>query len=287
VDFSSVGSLSVSHELEGRHRNGSLFPVDLSVREVPNANWVLFVAVLHDLTAQKKIDHMKTQFISVVSNELRTPMTSVLGSLGLIRGGAAGEVPDSIRSMVDIAYNNSERLVHLINDILDVERIESGLMTFKTAPVDLVELCERAVANNVGYGKSRGVSVSFRSGVSSAVVDGDGDRLNQVLANLLSNAAKVSATGGEVIVALAPKGDDFLVEVSDSGPGIPDDVGDRVFERFFQIDGSDSRRASGTGLGLGISKAIVEGHGGVIGFSNRATGGAVFHISLPAKPDRL
>ncbi|MFN8532986.1 MAG: PAS domain S-box protein [Dehalococcoidia bacterium] len=226
------------------------------------------VTLIRDITERKKVERLKNEFVSTVSHELRTPLTSIRGSLGLLNGGIGGEIPASARALVEIAFSNSERLVRLIGDILDVEKIESGKVEFERVPLNLMELVEAAVAANEGYAAEFGVSLALVERTDEAVVHGDHDRLMQVMANLLSNAAKFSPAGERVDVAVG-RGDGMIrVTVTNRGPGIPTEFHDRVFQRFAQADTSDSRQKGGTGLGLSISKAIVDRLGGSIGFKS-------------------
>ena len=226
---------------------------------------------------------VKSQFLATVSHELRTPLTSIRGSLGLVVGGAAGELPARASGLVGIAHKNAERLVLLVNDILDIEKIESGRMEFRNEPVDLVELVQAAVEANQGYADAHGVRLRAAVGPAEAPVAGDRDRLMQVMANLVSNAAKFSPRGAEVTVALdaAADGRRWRLTVADRGPGIPEAFRGRVFERFAQADSSDTRSKGGTGLGLSITRAIVQHMGGDIGFVTAPGEGTTFHVELP------
>jgi len=238
-------------------------------------------AIARDISERKKLDHLKDDFISVVSHELRTPLTSIRGSLGLLAGGVAGEIPGPARELIEIAAKNSERLVRLINDILDFEKVESGAVAFRFQRVDLAALVEQAVASNRSYAQPFNVRFEVTSTLTDAWVWADPDRLLQVLANLLSNAAKFSPRGDRVTIALTRNGSRMRVAVTDQGRGIPADFQHRVFERFAQADASSTRQKGGTGLGLAISKTIVERHGGHIGFETRPAAGTTFFFDLP------
>jgi PAS domain S-box-containing protein len=239
------------------------------------------LAIIRDISERKAADRMKNEFISTVSHELRTPLTSILGSLGLVKGGVAGEVSVQARAMLEIAHKNSERLVRLINDILDIEKIESGKMAFRIEPTDLMALVEHAVEANRTFGEQFDVSFVVRDALPRALVHVDSDRLMQVMTNLLSNAAKFSPRGGVVSVSVARRGETVRVAVSDTGPGIPEDFRHRMFQKFAQADSSDTRQKGGTGLGLSISKAIVERLGGEIGFETTPGVGSTFYFDLP------
>lgn len=234
-----------------------------------------------DVTELKRIDRMKSEFVSTVSHELRTPLTSIRGSLGLVWAGVAGELPERAKSLVGIAKSNCERLIRLINDILDSEKIESGKMTFELQAHELEPLLEQAIAANEGFAAQHGVTLALRGTAAQVRVCVDSDRLIQVVTNLLSNAIKFSPPQGTVIVAMLHEGKRVRVEVSDNGPGIPEEFRNRIFQKFSQADSSDTRQKGGTGLGLNISKVIVERMEGSIGFTSERNKGATFFFELP------
>lgn len=240
-----------------------------------------FYSLVTDTTALKRVDRMKSEFVSTVSHELRTPLTSIRGSLGLVAGGVAGALPDAARKLVDIAKSNCERLIRLINDILDVEKIESGKMQFDTAVQPMLPLLVQAVAGNEGFAAQHDVRLRFSSSADGATCPIDADRLVQVVTNLLSNAVKFSPPGGTVEMTLAQAGGRARVEVRDQGPGIPLEFRSRIFQKFSQADSSDARGKGGTGLGLNISRSIVERFGGTIGFTSEIGQGTTFFFELP------
>ena len=239
------------------------------------------LAIVRNITERKNVERMKNEFVSTVSHELRTPLTSIRGSLGLIAGGVAGDVPPKARSMVDIAYKNSERLIRLINDILDIEKIESGKMIFSFQPVELAPLLQNTIDANRAYGQQFDVSFDLEIAVVDAWVYADSDRLVQALTNLLSNAAKFSPPGARVLVTLARHGAAVRIAIRDQGPGIPEAFRDRLFQKFAQADASDARQKGGTGLGLSITKAIVDKLGGMIDIATGPHIGSTFFIDLP------
>ena len=241
----------------------------------------LIYAVARDVEEQKRIEQLKNDFVSVVSHELRRPLTSIRGSLGLIAGGVAGELPAKVRSLVDIAAKNCERLVRLINDILDVEKIESGQMGFRLAPVDLAALAGQAIESNRAYAEGYGVGLRIAGATDAARVWGDADRLLQVITNLISNAVKFSPRGGVVEVAVTRGEGEARVAVTDHGQGVPPEFRQRIFEKFAQADSSSTREKGGTGLGLSISRAIVERHQGRIGFASEPGVATAFFFDLP------
>lgn len=253
---------------------------EFEARIVPNGDDEA-LAIVRNITERKKIDRMKREFISVVSHELRTPLTSIRGALGLLLGGIAGELPARAKELVDIACSNSERLVRLISDILDMEKIESGKMIFRFQPLDLLPLIEQAIEVTHPYGAQFGVRFVLKTNLLTAWVNADADRLMQVFTNLLSNAAKFSPIDDAVIVSLEHAGGYFRVAVTDHGPGIPESFHGSIFQKFAQADSSDTRQKNGTGLGLSISKAIVERLGGQIGFKTKAGIATTFHVDLP------
>ncbi len=240
-----------------------------------------FVAMVTDISERRKMDRMKSEFISMVSHELRTPLTSIRGSLGLIAGGAAGELPPKAGQLVGIAAKNSERLVRLINDILDVEKIEAGKMDFELEPLELDGLVDAAVAANQGYAEQYKVRLRVDNQAPGMRLEGDKDRLLQVFANLLSNACKFSPQGEEVTIRLEREGDWAQVSVEDRGEGVPEAFRDRIFQKFAQADSSDTRQKGGTGLGLSISRAIIQQLGGRIDFTSAPGAGTRFHFRLP------
>ncbi len=240
-----------------------------------------FYSLATDITELKRIDRLKTEFVSTVSHELRTPLTSIRGSLGLISGGIAGQLPEAAMKLIGIAKNNCERLIRLINDILDIEKIESGKMQLDLQPMALMPLMVQAIAANEGYGLANQVSLTLHCDDPGLQVKVEADRLTQIVTNLLSNALKFSPPGGTVEVHVTRAGLGVRVEVRDHGPGIPEEFRKRIFQKFSQADSSDTRQKGGTGLGLNISRAIVERMGGSIGFESRLGEGTTFFFELP------
>ncbi|MDB5360345.1 MAG: Histidine kinase [Rhodospirillales bacterium] len=243
---------------------------------------MIWDGLILDSTEWKQADLAKRAFVSTVSHELRTPLTSIQGSLGLVAGGAMGILPDGAKRLVDIANSNCQRLTRLINDILDIEKIELGPMEFDLKPQALMPLLRQAVEANRGYGLPRGVNLKLIEIEPDLEIEVDIDRFIQVVNNLVSNAIKYSPDGGQVEVGaqLVPGG--VRIFISDHGDGIPEGFRDRLFARFTQADSSDKRAKGGTGLGLSIAKAIIERFGGRIGFETAVGQGTTFHFELPA-----
>lgn len=241
---------------------------------------VEYQGFFHDITARKKIEGLKNEFVSIVSHELRTPLTSIRGSLGLITGGVTGALNPKTQSLLDIAYNNCERLVRLIDDILNIEKIESGNMEFKMRPQPLHLLLTQAIDANSGFAEEHNVQIELQEPTTTFCVFVDSDRILQVLTNLLSNAIKFSPAGASVTLSAAQHEQLVRISVTDRGEGIPDSYNERIFEKFAQVDASSRRKKGGSGLGLSISKAIVEKHDGQINFTTEP-GRTIFYFTLP------
>jgi signal transduction histidine kinase len=232
-------------------------------------------------TERKRLERLKDEFVSTVSHELRTPLTSISGSLGLLMGNAVGSLPDSARRLVAIAHTNSQRLVRLVNDILDIEKMEAGRGVFNFSRVDVGLLVAQAIEANRGFAEGYGVRVRLEDARAAADVRADPDRLLQVVTNLLSNAIKFSPADNEVVVAIEKGPDMVRLTVRDHGPGIPVDFKPLIFEKFAQADAGDARQKGGTGLGLSIVKQIVDRLSGEVGFADAPGGGTIFHVQLP------
>lgn len=267
-------------QMEGRRRDGQTFPVDVALGAMNLPTGTHIVAIVRDISERRRIEQMKDEFVSTVSHELRTPLTSIAGSLGLLAGGAAGPLPEKAARLIQIAQANSQRLVRLINDILDIEKIESGKLRLEMIPLDLGEIARKSIEGVLGYASELGVTLTLVD-PEDAPIRGDADRLVQVVTNLLSNASKFSPAGGEVRVTVDRETRLARLSVVDQGPGIPDAFRSRIFSKFAQADGSDTRAKGGTGLGLAIAREIAERHGGRLWFESAMGEGASFHLDLP------
>ncbi len=226
---------------------------------------------------------VKSQFVSVVSHELRTPLTSINGALGLLRTGAYDNDPSKARNILEIAHKNSIRLSALINDLLDLQKIESGQMTYNFDEIDLASIVEECIGSMETFAQTYGISFDFNPPEEMVVVHADRDRLHQVLDNLMSNAVKFSRRGERVVLRIVTKSDRILVEVEDHGVGIPPDSREKVFGRFTQVDSSDRRSHGGTGLGLNIAQEIMAAHGGTVNYTSKLGEGTTFVIDFPLK----
>ena len=228
----------------------------------------------------RKVAKMHSEFTSVVSHELRTPLTAMKASIDMIRMAATNEMPANLKKLLDIAAGNTQRFVRLVNDIIDIQNIETGAMEFDAKPLDLGDLLAEGLEATANYAQSRGVHLKIKSEPIKAPIVGDHDRLMQALVNLLSNAIKFSPEASGVEVSLKQINARLRVEITDHGVGIPIDFQNKVFGKFAQADSSDIRQAGGTGLGLALTKAIVEGHGGNIGFESEVGAGTTFYLEL-------
>jgi PAS domain S-box-containing protein len=248
------------------------------------ACYVVTVAV--DISLRRRMEQMKTEFISTVSHELRTPLTAIRGALGMLAAGIAGEIGEGARPLIEIAHKNSERLVRLINDILDIEKLEAGRLPFSLIRCDAPTLLKQALQDIEPYGRDYNVSLTLASLAEpiGSDIEVDPDRFAQIMANLLSNAIKHSPPGGVVTVDMHRDGSVLEIGVQDQGQGIPENFRARVFERFAQADSSDARRRGGTGLGLAITRSLVQQMHGRIGFDSQEGQGTRFWLRLPLSP---
>jgi PAS domain S-box-containing protein len=260
--------------------DGTAFPVDFELIDMQTERR-MFVVFVRDITGRKRNERLKDEFVATVSHELRTPIASIMGSLGLLAGGAAGELAVSARRMITIAHGNCQRLVRLVNDILDIEKLESGEVQFTVQPVELRALAQQAIDDNTGFANGYDVAVRLDPASIKVVVGADSDLILQVISNLLANAVKFSPSGGEVFVKVETLGTMGRLSVCDQGPGVPDDYKTRIFEKFIQIDAADDRKKGGTGLGLSIVKQIMRRLGGEVGLKSLPVRGCIFYFLLP------
>jgi PAS domain S-box-containing protein len=234
-----------------------------------------------DITQQRAAERVRSEFTSTLSHELRTPLTSILGSLQLLLSGALGAVPKDQEELVEVAERNGQRLLDLINEVLDIEKIESGRVSLVPEPIDLEGLVGESIRLNQGFADRFQVRLVMQEEPVKVMVRGDRKRLMQVMTNFLSNAAKFSPPDSDVEVGLKSAGEVVRMSVSDRGPGIPEAFRSRIFGRFAQADSADSRIKGGTGLGLAISKRLIEMMQGRVGFEDRPGGGTTFYFELP------
>jgi len=270
-------------ETHGIHADARRLELEISLSSSQLPGRHLYICLLRDIGARKQVERLKNEFVATVSHELRTPLTSIKGSLGLLAAGAVGELPQPARELVSIAHSNSQRLASLVDDILDIEKLEFGQAAIHLRRTDLHPLLHEALAHNQGYADSFQVQLALDlSALPARVpVEVDGLRLQQVLSNLIANAVKFSAPQDRVEISARIVDGQVRVQVLDRGPGIADEFRARIFQKFAQADGSDSRRRGGTGLGLSICKALVERMHGQIGFSSVVGEGSTFYFTLP------
>ena len=245
-----------------------------------NDEFVGGVAIVEDITEDKKVERLKSEFVSTVSHELRTPLTAIRGAVGLLNEGVAGELSNEARKLTEISQANTNRLLMLIDDILDISKIELGELSFDFKTLDVRELLEEVIQTMEPYARQHQVKLVLKRNCFEVYIKADHDRMMQVMCNLLSNAVKFSPLRGTVEVSMECVAEGVRIAVKDSGPGVPPEFQEVIFDRFTQFDSSDSRRTGGTGLGLAITKALVEKHNGRIGFDTSEEG-STFYLVLP------
>jgi len=274
-------SVNTHLETEAQRKDGSVFPVDLAITAVQINDKQMFVGIVRDITERKAIDKMKSEFISTVSHELRTPLTAIRGALGLVNGGALGEISEKISEILILAGNNTDRLLLIINDILDLQKIEAGEMSFTFSKLSVRALLQQSIDENKTYGEQFKVRFVLKE-VEDITINADHGRMLQVLANLLSNAAKFSPENGVVELGAHKKSDgSSVITVTDYGEGIPEEFQPKLFDKFTQSDSANTRKTGSTGLGLSITKNIIEAHGWHIDFVSQEGQGTTFTIHIP------
>ncbi|MCX7560207.1 PAS domain-containing sensor histidine kinase [Sulfitobacter sp. F26204] len=257
-------------------------PMHVSINFLPGSNGEgRYLILFNDITDHLQQEQIKSAFISNVSHELRSPLTSIKGAMGLLLSGSAGEIPDKAMTLLDIAHRNADRLILIINDILDLDKISNGQLEFDVQMVDLAELVREADNANAMLQQRFGVSTKLQGLEDAMMVQTDPNRFIQVLTNLLSNAYKFSSPGSEITISVQNEDDYLRIAVKDQGTGIPVNEQHKIFDRFADMTNSDRMTKGGSGLGLNICKAIVESLGGKIGFDTEVGVGTTFYFNLP------
>ncbi|NOQ13991.1 MAG: PAS domain S-box protein [Methyloprofundus sp.] len=273
--------IGIGREVEAIRKDESIFPCDLAVSEVNLYGKHLFTGVLRDISERKRIEQMKNEFIATVSHELRTPLTSIHGALGLLRSETLDTLEPLAQELLEIAHANSNRLILLVNDILDMEKLEAGALKFDIKIHPLTSLIELAVVSNQIYAEQHNSFIEISENLPQVSVAVDQHRYIQVLTNLLSNAAKFSPKDRPVKIEATANDDIVCVSIIDEGPGIPESFKDKIFNKFSQVESANSQKTPGTGLGLSISRELMEKMGGKIGFDSNLGKGSRFYVELP------
>lgn len=282
VESQEKEKADAANDLKGKRKDGTSFYLRLGISEVPVQNDNFYVGILQDITERKKTEGLKDSFISTVNHELRTPLTSILGGVELLKKLYSEQLPEKAKGLLNIAEKNTRRITRIVDDILDLQKMEAGEMQFNFEPVQLSLLVDTALSENQLYAEQFDVSTVVTTQDEIIFIEADADRIVQVLTNLLSNAIKFSPKGGVVQISsvLDDEQKRVRVSVTDQGPGIPYEFTDKLFERFTQAGSTLTRKGSGTGLGLSISKMIIDRHGGEIGVSVDEEQGTTFYFEL-------
>lgn len=278
-----AGEAMINQELEIHHPDGRVFPILASGAPLRNdlGHVAGAVVAFQDISRLREVDRMKSEFVSIVSHELRTPLTSIRGSVQLVLDDPTAVANPEHQQLLQIALSNCERLVRIINDILDVAKIESGNITLHPKPVNVADIVRQSIQVVEGPARAARVTLDARLPARLRPVMVDPDRIVQALVNLLSNAVKFAPQGSTISITAAGSENTITLAVSDQGEGIAPENLHRLFQKFQQVDSSSSRRKGGTGLGLAITKALVEQHGGRIFVDSEVTKGTRFSFTLP------
>jgi PAS domain S-box-containing protein len=275
----SQRSSSLAHAYEAKRQDGSQFPCEVVSTEYNTEELSGRLLVITDVTERHEIEKLKQSFVSMVSHELRSPLTSLQFCFKMLAKGHLGKLNEDGMQKVNISEKNVQRLISLVNEILDAERLESGKLTIERAPNELQEILDLAADSVNALAHSAGVKIDVEE--TEVELDADKNRLVQVVINLLSNAIKFSPRDSTITVSARPMDGAVRIGVTDQGRGIPSEHLDLIFKRFYQVKRTDASEKGGTGLGLAICKAIVEGHGGEIGVESAVGEGSTFWFSLP------
>lgn len=281
------GVIRTEQEVHGITRSGREVPLRLGITDVNALNQHLYIAILQDVSEKKRMDKMKDNFMSTVNHELRTPLTSIHGGVKLLEKLHKDSLSSDAQKLLRIIESNTDRIISLVNDILDIQKIESGELRLEFSPVDLAEIITESIQEIRIYAQEYDVVINSAIPDHQVLVEGNAGRLSQVMNNLLSNAIKFSSRGETVEVIVNVKKDKKIacVRVIDHGIGISENFRHKLFQRFTREDSTVTSRTQGSGLGLNISKAIVEQHNGAIGVESKKGKGSEFFFELPLLDD--
>lgn len=287
-NYQSTGErkvIGIGREVEGCRKDGSVFPLDLSVSQVNIGDRIIYSGIVRDISERKRMDVMKDEFISTVNHELRTPLTAIQGSIGLLMAVSGNNLDEKSQKLLKLSYDSCQRLSRLVNDILDMEKIAAGKIDYQLEVVEVCQLVADIVERQHSFAEKYGVECELHFGVAEAYVNLDQDRFDQALVNLLSNAAKFSEQGDKVEIGVSiNSASDVVISVRDYGPGIPEAFRSKIFGKFAQADGSATRMKGGSGLGLNITRKIIEAFDGTVDFESEEGVGSTFTFTLPASP---
>lgn len=278
----SPDKVTIGSELEGKTKDGSSFSIDVSISKISLKNKKYYSLIFRDITQRKIVEKMKDEFISTVNHELRTPLTSIQGSLALLKSVVENSLDAKSLQLLNISYNNCQRLSCLVNDILDMEKIYAGKVIYKMEIIEMCGLTREIIASHQSYADRFNIQFDVKFEQEEIYCEVDKNRFTQALINLISNAAKFSPKGSIVRVRISTiKDQTFRVSVADEGPGIPLAFRDKIFEKFTQVDSSSTRLVEGSGLGLNITKSIINAFAGTVSFETEEGKGSTFYIELP------
>ena len=269
------------YEKEGHHKSGLIFPIEITLNSMTIDDTIMYTCIVRDITERKRVEKMKDEFVSTVSHELRTPLTSIRGALSLVTSGVLDDLPEKANELLETAARNTERLMHLINDILDMQKIEAGKLEYSISQIDLMDAVEKSITDNLSYAKQYHVNIEPGDKIDDIVVNVDPLRLAQIMSNLISNAAKFSNKNSTIYIHTNIENKFAKISVVDTGAGIPEEYFDKIFSKFSQNDASATKEKGGTGLGLAISKQMIEAMGGSIDFTSIIGKGTSFNIYIP------
>lgn len=287
--------IDLGREVNAQRKDGTVFPIYLSVGEVRLGEYRLFTGIIHDITELKKaektlkeanerlekLNEMKSEFISVVSHDLRTPLTSIKNAVSLLITEKAGKLNETQAKFMSMAERNIDRLARLINDLLDLSRMEAGKMQLQLAEVDIKRIIEQAVETFKTRADDKAIILGTDLEEDLPIVEVNADRIDQVFANLLDNALKFTPEGGKITISARKIEEKIEVSVEDTGVGLSEENRQHIFDQFYQTEDTLSRKTGGTGLGLSIVKQLVEAHGGRISLESELGKGTRFFFTLP------